>query len=86
MIKMIGRNVLVTETEKENTTSGGIILTEAITKGSKPGLVLAVGPHVTDVAKGDRVFLQWDKAMAVDVEGKGGAIIDESFIKAVLNV
>ena len=49
MIKMIGRNVLVTETEKENTTSGGIILTEAITKGSKPGLVLAVGPHVTDV-------------------------------------
>jgi len=85
MIRMIGSNVLVTETEKEDTTSGGIILTEAITKGSKPALVLAVGPHVTDIKKGDRIFIKWPEALPVDVEGRGGAIIDMEHIKAVLD-
>lgn len=86
MIKMLGTNVLVTETEKEESSAGGIILTESITKGSKPALVLAVGPDVKNVEKGDRVFLIWDKAMPVDVKGNGGAIIDVEFIKAVLDV
>ena len=87
MITMLGTNVLVTETEKEESSAGGIILTESITKGSKPALVLAVGPDVDNgIEKGDRVFLKWDEAMPVDVEGRGGAIIDVTHIKAVLNV
>ena len=40
-MKMIGNNVLISEVQKENASAGGIILTEAIDKGSKPGLVLA---------------------------------------------
>ena len=67
MIKMIGTNVLVTETEEEKTSSGGIILTENITKGSKPALVLAVGPEANHLKKGNRVFLKWDEAMPVDL-------------------
>lgn len=83
---MLGTNVLVTETEKEESSAGGIILTESITKGSKPALVLAVGPEVENIEKGDRVFLKWDEALPVDVKGNGGAIIDVQHIKAVLNV
>ncbi len=86
MITMLGTNVLVTETEKEESSAGGIILTESITKGSKPALVLAVGPEVENIEKGDRVFLKWDEALPVDVKGNGGAIIDVQHIKAVLNV
>jgi len=83
-MKMIGTNVLVTETAKEDTTAGGIILTADTTKGSKPALVLLVGPDVVDVAKGDRVYLDWPNAMPVDIEGKAGAIIDMEHIKAVV--
>jgi len=86
MITMLRTNVLVTETEKEESSAGGIILTESITKGSKPALVLAVGPEVENIEKGDRVFLKWDEALPVDVKGNGGAIIDVQHIKAVLNV
>jgi len=81
---MIGKNVLVTETEKETTTTSGIILTGDTTKGSKPGLVLMVGPEATHLEKGQRVFLDWSKGMPVDVDGNGAIIIDMEYIKAVL--
>ena len=85
-IKMLGSKVLVTAVEKEQTTSGGIILTADTTKGSKPGLVLAVGPLAIDqVQSGQRVFLDWNKAMPVDYEGEAAAIIDLDWIKAVIS-
>ena len=82
---MIGSNVLVTDTEKETTTASGIILTGDTTKGSKPALVLMAGPEATHITKGDRVFLDWSKGLAVDIpNGQGAAIIDMEHIKAVL--
>tara|TARA_X000001316_G_C900857_1_gene19143 strand:- start:399 stop:656 length:258 start_codon:yes stop_codon:yes gene_type:complete len=84
MIKMIGTNVLVTEVEKEETSTGGIILSGDVTKGSKQALILAVGPEATHLNKGDRVFLNWDKAMPVDVKGNPGAIIEMEYIRAVM--
>ena len=45
-IQVLGDNVLIAETEKEEQTAGGIILTEAIDKGNKPGLVLAIGDYI----------------------------------------
>jgi co-chaperonin GroES (HSP10) len=84
MIKMIGTNVLVTETETEKQTASGIILTENITSGNKPALVLAVGPEATHLNKGDRVFLKWAESMPVDIDGKAAAIIDMEYITAVL--
>mgnify|MGYP003642195033 FL=1 len=83
-MKMIGRNVLVTEVQKEETTLGGIILTTDISRASKPALVLEVGPEATHLNKGERVFLDWTKAMAIDVDGNSGSIIDMEHIKAVL--
>tara|TARA_Y100000389_G_C17422782_1_gene497725 strand:+ start:1074 stop:1340 length:267 start_codon:yes stop_codon:yes gene_type:complete len=86
-IKMLHNQVLVTATEKEETTSGGIILTGDTTKGSKPALVLAVsGSALGTVMTGDRVFLDWNKVMPVDYEGSAAAIIDAEHIKAVISV
>jgi co-chaperonin GroES (HSP10) len=85
-MKMIGNNVLIVETEKEATSSGGIILTESIDKGSKPGLVLAVGGGALGtVMSGNRVFLDWSKSLPVNVEGKAAVIIDVEHIKAIIN-
>jgi co-chaperonin GroES (HSP10) len=86
-MKMIGNNVLVTETEKESSSAGGIILTDSIDKGSKPGLVLAVSTGALGpVMSGQRVFLDWSKAMPVNVPGTGAAvIIDVEHIKAIIS-
>lgn len=85
-IKMLHSQVLVTAVEKEEKTAGGIILTADTSKGSKPGLVLAVSEGAHDrVIAGDRVFLDWNKAMPVDYEGNAAAIVDVEWIKAVVS-
>jgi co-chaperonin GroES (HSP10) len=85
-MKMLGNNVLVTEVQKEATTAGGIILTESIDKGSKPGLVLAVGGGALGtVMSGNRVFLDWSKSLPVNVEGKAAVIVDVEHIKAIIS-
>ena len=84
---MLHSQVLVTATEKEETTAGGIILTGDTTKGSKPALVLAVSnAAITSVLSGDRVFLDWTKVMPIDYDGTAAGIIDVEHIKAVISV
>jgi co-chaperonin GroES (HSP10) len=86
-IKMLHNEVLVTATEKEETTAGGIILTGDTTKGSKPALVLEVsGGALGNVMSGDRVFLDWTKVMPIDYDGTPAGIIDVEHIKAVISV
>jgi co-chaperonin GroES (HSP10) len=86
-IKMLHNEVLVTATEKEETTAGGIILTGDTTKGSKPALVLEVsGGALGNVMSGDRVFLDWTKVMPIDYDGTAAGIIDVEHIKAVISV
>lgn len=85
-MKMLGNNVLIAEVEKEETTASGIILTEAIDKGSKPGLVLAVSTAaLSKVMSGNRVFLDWSKSMPVNVDGNAAVIIDADHIKAIIS-
>ena len=84
-IQVLGSNVLVAETEQEEKTTGGIILTEAIDKGNKPGLVLAVGDEVAQIQPGQRVFLKWSESMPVNVEGQAAVLIDQEHIKAIIS-
>ena len=84
-MKMIGNNVLVSEVQKDNTSAGGIILTDTIDKASKPGLVLAVSTGALGpLMSGQRVFLDWSKSMPVNVDGKAAVIIDAEHIKAII--
>ena len=85
-IKMLSSQVLVTAVEKEEKTVGGIILTSDTSKGSKPGLVLAVGALAADFLKPrERVIRDWNKGMPVDYEGEAAAIINVEWIKAVIS-
>jgi len=85
-MKMIGNNVLITEVQKDNTSAGGIILTDTVDKASKPGLVLAVStPALGPIMSGQRVFLDWSKSMPVNVDGKAAVIIDAEHIKAIIS-
>lgn len=84
-MKMLADNVLVTEVPTEEKSSGGIILTESIDNASKPGLVLAVGSGANGLIKsGQRVFLEWDKAMPVNVEGKAAVIVKSEYVRAII--
>jgi len=69
--------------EDEMTTKGGLILTQAIETGSKPGFVLAVGPNVTTVSSKDKIALDWGKGMPITLEGEKAILISEDFIYGV---
>jgi len=82
-MRMLGTNVLIAETKKEEKTQGGIILTGGpVSKASQPGLVLAVGPDVVGLEAGDRCFLQWEKAMPIDHDNKQAVIVQLEFVRA----
>lgn len=84
-MKMLADNVLVTEIPTEETSVGGIILTESIDNASKPGLVLSVGSGANgSIKRGQRVFLEWDKAMPVNVDSKAAVIIKSEYIRAII--
>jgi len=84
-MKMLADNVLITEVPTESQSAGGIILTESIDNSSKPGLVLSVGSGANGSIKtGQRVFLEWDKAMPVNVEGNAAVIIKSEYIRAII--
>ena len=78
--------VLVAENKKENTTASGIIIEGAGGLGeSKTGTVLAIGPDVKDVKVGDVIYLEWNKAQVVTIDGAQRVMIKEENIVAVVD-
>jgi chaperonin GroES len=78
--------VLVAENKRENTTSSGIVIEGASGLGeSKTGTVLAIGPDVKDVKVGDTIYLEWNKAQVVTIDGSQRVIIKEENIVAVVD-
>lgn len=69
--------------EDTKTTAGGIILTQNMDKGSKPGFVIAIGPDVKDVKKTDKVALDWGKGMPITLQNEAALLISEEFIYGV---
>ena len=84
IVKPMAKKVLVAENNRENTTASGIVIQGAAGLGdSKTGTVLAVGPDVTDVKVGDIIYLMWNKAKVVTVDGAQRVIIEQEDIVAV---
>ena len=77
-------NVFVTEVEEEKVTATGIILTGSAETGVKPALVLAVGPEVSEVEAGNKVYLRWGEGLPVTHQGTKGVIISQKNIVAVI--
>jgi co-chaperonin GroES (HSP10) len=79
------KKVLVAENKGEVKSESGIILDDATSvRESKTGTVLAIGPDVTEVAVGDKILLEWNKAQVVKIDNAQRVIIDEKDIVAVL--
>lgn len=74
-MKPLKNYVLVSEAQQETTTESGLILTGSSSGGTKPGLVEAVGPDVTDISAGMKVVLAWEKGLKV--ESKKVLVADE---------
>ena len=84
-MRVLHDNVLVTEdTQKETTTSAGLILTTDITTGNKPARVIAVGPEVTDLLPNSKVYLKWSEAMPVELDGLKCGVVKYEHIKLVV--
>ena len=84
IVKPTAKKVLVAENNRENTTESGIVIQGAAGLGdSKTGTVLAIGPDVTDVKIGDIIYLMWNKAKVVTVDGAQRVIVEQDDIVAV---
>ena len=87
-MRVLGNNVLVTQAEAETTTAGGIILQNDISSGNKPAVVISYGngERVTELqlVVENRVFLDWSKAMPVELDGLKCAVIDCEHIKLII--
>jgi co-chaperonin GroES (HSP10) len=86
-IEMLGDQVLIAAVKKEEKTAGGIILSAEVKKtASEPGVVLSVGSAANGKLKtGVKVFLDWNEALPVEIEGQKAAIISSEHIKAILS-
>ena len=85
LVKPLKKKVLVAENKVDQTTESGIILDGTTSaRDSKQGTVLAVGPDVTMVEVGDKVYIEWNKAQVVKIGDAQRVIIDEDHIVAVV--
>jgi len=75
--------VLVELIQKETTTSSGIILSSADPMEANRGKVLSIGPEVLDVAAGDVILANWNKAAKTKVDGNDFYILKEEDIIGV---
>jgi chaperonin GroES len=85
-IKPLKKNVLVAENRSEHKSESGIVLEGATSiRDSKTGTVLAIGPDVTEVKVGDKIYLEWNKAQVIKVGDAQRVMIKEEDIVAVVD-
>ena len=83
-MKVLHDNVLVTEdTQKETTTESGLILSKDISTGHKPAIIIAAGEDVPITPK-SKVYLDWSKAMPVELDGLKCAIVKYEDVKLIV--
>jgi len=80
ILKPIKSNVIVELIEKEKITSGGIILQKADPTEANRGLVVAIGPEVTDIVLGQEVLPNWNAAKKMKFEEQNLYVVDEEEI------
>jgi co-chaperonin GroES (HSP10) len=88
-MKVLGNNILVTEAGREEQSSGGIILQNDLATGNKPAIVLATSGSILVAEAGivpkQKVYLDWTKAFAVELEGVKCAVVDVEFVKLIIS-
>lgn len=82
-VRPLKDKVLLSQNQVENVTASGIII-EGRVEETKTATVLAIGPDVTDVAIGDVVLLEWNKATIIKVGDVHRVMVSQKDIIAVL--
>jgi co-chaperonin GroES (HSP10) len=86
-MRVLGNNVLVSEYKADETSAGGIILSGDIATGTKPAVVIATGngEEVVEAAlqPKDKIYLDWSKALAVELDGVKCAVVDIEHVKLI---
>ena len=80
----LGKNVLIAENKKSETTSSGIIIEGSGTHESKMATVVAVGIDVTKVAAGTVVFPDLAEGDRIMYDGVQRVILNEDHILAIV--
>ena len=80
MLKPIKSKVILELVEKEKLSSGGIVLQKADPTEANRGIVLAIGPDVTDVEVGQEVLPNWNSAMKLKFDDKNLYVVDQEEI------
>jgi co-chaperonin GroES (HSP10) len=81
MLKPLKSKLILQLIEKQKVTSSGIILSSADPAEANRGLVLAVGPDVTEVTVGEMVLPNWNKANKIKGDdGEDNYILEEDDI------
>ena len=80
ILKPIKSKVILELVEKEKLSSGGIVLQKADPTEANRGIVLAIGPEVTDVEVGQEVLPNWNAAMKLKYDDKQLYVIDQEEI------
>ena len=82
-MKALKNNLVVTEFEMENKTESGIILQGNTDTGAKAAVVVSVGDGVVgDLSPGDKIAVDWAKALPVTEDGKKYIILNEDNVHA----
>ena len=77
MLTPIKKKMIVELIEKEKVTASGIVLTSADPAEVSKGRVLAIGKEVEDVAVGNLILPNWNKAIKTQFEGADFYVVDE---------
>ena len=65
-VRPLKDNVIIERQEKEQVSSGGIVLPNGDREVADKALVIAIGPEVSDINEGDVVLVNWNKASKID--------------------
>jgi chaperonin GroES len=84
-LKPINNTAIIEMLEKENISSGGIVLTRNDPKEITKGRVLAVGPNCKDIKEGDLILPNWNEARKNDLNNETFFVISEDEIIAVFD-
>ena len=83
MLKPLKDKLIVTLIEKEKVTASGIVLSRADPAEVNRGTVIAIGDDVTDIAVGDSILPNWNKATKTALDGETFYIVKEEDVVLV---
>jgi co-chaperonin GroES (HSP10) len=82
VITPTGQNILIKLTPKQETTSGGVFLTEQRIRREQSGHILALGSRVknTDLVIGQKVYFQLGEFKIIDNSEETAIVAEDSLI------